>query len=789
MLEIAFDTLIGTTLGNYRLIRLIEHSQSGPIFLASTESGAETYLLRFLAGLGNAKKHWHNHNLERFQHLARQLVTLQHPHILPLLDYGIYQDIPYMVTPNLAIRSLRSRLANNGPINVFTVGRYLDQISAALEYAHQQGVLHGNLTLDTIFIRFNGQIVVADFGVRGLLELNAPEELFSLGNMKYAPEQLNDGPIGPYTDVYALGSVLYQLLTGSLEFAGDTADEVAHQQLFAAIQPSRQSHRELPAGLYRIINRALARDPKQRYQQAGALANAYHQVVDPNDRNRAPFVIISFPVMQAQQPVISETEQAESQITEHERSSNGSAVLDLENGSQSQESQTHFLPPVEEDLSEEDLSDSPTLKRVAVLLKQTPFPTTLEEDLSDSPKDLLDDPTPKKVHALLVQTLLPTTLEDLSDDPKPKKVPALVLQTLLPTTLEEDVFGADSLDQSINSHVVLPPQFQRKHTSRIGVIALLLLFIMSGITGMVLISKQNAALSGLVKQVMFLNSSELLLGLCIALAVGFTVSFNIISRMSLATTRNEYAYTILWQLFCALLAPIFLLFDRFTISFNPQVLPLFALSIVLWALVDAFLFSAFKYEEASVLSAIFPLNFLFTFVVSVVLFHSLINSTVVIGFLIIMFASLLVGLYRTRFRPSKGIIFGLLYSFFLGVALGLNSEVVKSFSIAPYMFAAFLFPAVTNLFVFLRPKRAELRYELKVQWKKILLNAGVMDASFFFLLKAFQLGNVPQVVALTASSTLITALAGVVVLREDKHTTLKIIAAVLATVGLILVQR
>ena len=105
------------------------------------------------------------------------------------------------------------------------------------------------------------------------------------------------------------------------------------------------------------------------------------------------------------------------------------------------------------------------------------------------------------------------------------------------------------------------------------------------------------------------------------------------------------------------------------------------------------------------------------------------------------------------------------------------------------MFAAFLFPAAANLFIFLRPKVAELRYELKGQWKKILLNAAVMDASFFFLLKAFQIGNVPQVVALTASSTLLTALAGIVVLKEEKHTTLKIIAAVLATLGLILVQR
>jgi drug/metabolite transporter (DMT)-like permease len=224
------------------------------------------------------------------------------------------------------------------------------------------------------------------------------------------------------------------------------------------------------------------------------------------------------------------------------------------------------------------------------------------------------------------------------------------------------------------------------------------------------------------------------------------------------------------------------------VALTPQVLLLFALSVVLWALVDAFLFSAFKYEEASVLAAVFPLNFVFTFAISVLFFHAGFKVTILIGFLIIVAASLLVGVYHTRLRRSRGILFALLYSFFLGAALGLNSEVVKSFSIPPYMFAAFLFPAVANLFLFLRPKVAELRYELRVQWKAILLNAAVMDASFFFLLKAFQLGNVPQVVALSASSTLLTALAGIVLLKEDKHRTLKIVAAGLATLGVVLVQ-
>lgn len=280
----------------------------------------------------------------------------------------------------------------------------------------------------------------------------------------------------------------------------------------------------------------------------------------------------------------------------------------------------------------------------------------------------------------------------------------------------------------------------------------------------------------------------MLLGVCIALAIVFTVGFNIISRINLSTTRHEYAYTILWQVFCALLAPLFLPFDRFSIAVNPHVLLLFAVSVALWALVDAFLFSAFKHEEASVLAAIFPLNFVFTFAISAVFFQAGVKPALVVGFLIIMAASLLTGLYHTRLRPSKGMVFAFLYSLFLGAALGFNSEVVKSFSIPPYMFAAFLFPAAANLLLFLRPKVAELRHELRVQWKAILLNAAVMDASFFFLLKAFQLGNVPQVVALSASSTLLTALAGIVILKENKYMALKIIAAALATLGVVLVQ-
>ena len=276
--------------------------------------------------------------------------------------------------------------------------------------------------------------------------------------------------------------------------------------------------------------------------------------------------------------------------------------------------------------------------------------------------------------------------------------------------------------------------------------------------------------------------------LFISLYILFTVAFNLISRVSLSATRYEYAYTTVWQLLSGFLSLLFIPFDTLSLNLNPHVLLLLVISASFWALVDAFLFSAYKHEEVSTLSAILPLSYAFTFVISVLFFQALVKPSIVVGFIIIMVASFWIGFYRTQLKPSKGVIFALLSSFFSGAALGLNSEIVKSFSIPLYMFVAYIFPALVNFFIFLRPKVSEVHYELKTQWKAIFLNAVVIDISYFFLLKAFQTGKVSQVVPLLATSTLLTALAGIVLLKEKKNRAIKVLAAALATLGVILVQ-
>jgi serine/threonine protein kinase len=293
-----FEKWVGTSLGNYRIEEFIEESNWGPVFLARNTTNTTSYLLRFLNRSTNQSTKSHELYLERFQYQASQIANLQHPNILPLIDFGVYKGLPYLVSPQMSMRSLLSRLERSGPLDVFTIGRYLDQIATALEYGHEHAVLHESLSVDSVFIRLDGQLVVADFGVRKLLETDrqdTEQNLIKGLSDVTAPEQLLGKPSSPATDVYALGAVLYHMLAGAPVFVGSTYEELAQQHLYASVPPLSLWRGDLPSGLYSIIARALAKEPAQRFSQPGMLANAYHRIVAPNNKIRTPFIISNTP--------------------------------------------------------------------------------------------------------------------------------------------------------------------------------------------------------------------------------------------------------------------------------------------------------------------------------------------------------------------------------------------------------------------------------------------------------------------------------------------------------------
>ncbi len=163
-----------------------------------------------------------------------------------------------------------------------------------------------------------------------------------------APEQVLGKPSSPATDVYALGAVLYHLLTGSPVFVGGTYEELAQQHLYASVPPLSRWRSDFPAGLYSIIARALAKDPVQRFHQPGMLANAYHRIVAPDNKLRMPFIVTAAPL----------TDLA---LTERAWSPNGSAAA--VNGKSRPALQTPIPHSLHGFADEDSLSPRPTLMR------------------------------------------------------------------------------------------------------------------------------------------------------------------------------------------------------------------------------------------------------------------------------------------------------------------------------------------------------------------------------------------------------------------------------------------
>jgi len=301
------DSLIGAILGNYCLEELIEQNEASSVYKAHNTVAGTLFRLRVIAVPPDLKPEDRIVYLGRFQQEANQVAALQHMHILPLVDYAMHSAAgdpkgtswPYLVSPYLSVKPLSTQLARKGPIDATLTGRYLDQIVSALEYAHLQAVLHRNLTTKCIFINQDSNLLVADFGVIHMLHAGARFNTTDIRKGIYgmseasapAPEQILGQAVDTYTDVYALGAVLYRMLTGHRVFRGKTQEEIIQQHLQAPIPSLTLWRSDLPKELDNVIARAMAKEPTQRFRQPGEVANAYHQIVAPHDMQRVPFFI------------------------------------------------------------------------------------------------------------------------------------------------------------------------------------------------------------------------------------------------------------------------------------------------------------------------------------------------------------------------------------------------------------------------------------------------------------------------------------------------------------------
>jgi serine/threonine protein kinase len=209
---------------------------------------------------------------ERFEREARLIARLEHTAIVPVYDYGEDQHRPYLVMRLMTGGNLKDRL-RDGPLPLDEVIIVTRRICAALDKAHANHIIHRDLKPGNILLDEDGAPYLADFGIARLVE--ATQTMTVIGTPQYmAPEQAHGRPLDARTDVYQMGVVLFEMLTGRVPFDADTPAALLHQHAYAPIPSPRDFNTDLPPACERVIERALAKDPEERYPTAAALAAA-----------------------------------------------------------------------------------------------------------------------------------------------------------------------------------------------------------------------------------------------------------------------------------------------------------------------------------------------------------------------------------------------------------------------------------------------------------------------------------------------------------------------------------
>lgn len=270
----------GTKLGPYQLTSLLGAGGMGEVYRARDPRLDRNVAIKVLpASLSSEAA-----RLRRFEQEARAAAALNHPNILAVHDIGTLDSSPYIVSELLEGETLRRRLAS-GPLPARKAVDYAIQIAHGLAAAHDKGIIHRDLKPENIFLTGDGRVKILDFGLAKLTERgnaagDATRTIQSgagtvLGTVGYmAPEQVRGESADPRTDIFALGAVLYEMLSGQQAFRRDTAAETMTAVLREDPPELSDSGPPVAPGLELTVRRCLEKDPEQRYQSAKDLSFA-----------------------------------------------------------------------------------------------------------------------------------------------------------------------------------------------------------------------------------------------------------------------------------------------------------------------------------------------------------------------------------------------------------------------------------------------------------------------------------------------------------------------------------
>ena len=281
--------LIGKEIGACVLEQLLGYGGTSAVFLAQPRGDEQKVAIKVFLPRSTMNVQMQKDFYTRFLSEAEAASQLDHPNILPIYSYGEQDGLPYIIMPYMPGGTLGEYIAAHGCLSLTEAQWYLEQIAAALDYAHEQGCVHCDVKPANILLDGDGNVLLSDFGIAHMMlreTENTPQQAIVkapgilMGTPDYiSPEQALGQPLDGRSDVYSLAVTLFYLLAGRLPFRADSTIAVALLHVHEPPPALSLLRVDITPATDRVIQKALAKRPEARYQSAGELSAAFKEAI------------------------------------------------------------------------------------------------------------------------------------------------------------------------------------------------------------------------------------------------------------------------------------------------------------------------------------------------------------------------------------------------------------------------------------------------------------------------------------------------------------------------------